>query len=415
MVDLESQLAPDHLARVVWAFVSDLDLSPLYERIGSRDGSAGRPAADPRVLLALWLYATLEGVGSARALEKLCAHHAAYRWLRGGVPVNYHGLSDFRTAAPELLDRLLTQSVTALTSSGLVALSEVAVDGTKVEASAGRHSFRDGAGLARHEAAAAERVRLLRAELESDPGQGDRRRRAAQARAEADVAERAGRARKALEALRAEKAKREKSHKAAEARKKSVKASSTDPDARIMKMATGGFRPAYNLILATAPRAQIILSVMPSDRRDDAGHVLPIVADLERRYGQRPARLLADTRLGVQDEIAALAEHDPPTMVYSPPQPDKPDAKPASVRKRAARRAQEPEPIKQWRARMDSEAGKQVYARRRLIEAVNGQIKGMGLRKLRLRSLIKVRCEALFYAIAHNIKRGDVLRRAVPA
>src|SRR3546814_8875475 len=79
MMDLDSQIGPDHLARVVWAFVAGLDLSPLYARIKARDAVAGRPTPDPRVLLALWLYATLDGVGSARALARLCRAHAAHR------------------------------------------------------------------------------------------------------------------------------------------------------------------------------------------------------------------------------------------------------------------------------------------------------------------------------------------------
>src|SRR3546814_4141662 len=126
MVDLDSQIGPDHLARVVWAFVAGLDLSPLYARIKARDAVAGRPTPDPRVLLALWLYATLDGVGSARALARLCRAHAAYRWLCGGVPGNYPGMSDFRTLAGALLDRILTESVTGLAADGLVALAEAA-------------------------------------------------------------------------------------------------------------------------------------------------------------------------------------------------------------------------------------------------------------------------------------------------
>ena len=128
MVDLEGLLPADHRARLVWSFVESLDLSPLYDQVLSREGEAGRPAADPAVLLSLWLYATVEGVGSARELERLAQSDAAYRWLAGGVPVNYHGLADFRVDSAEVLDRLLTQSVTALIGEGLVRLSEIAVE-----------------------------------------------------------------------------------------------------------------------------------------------------------------------------------------------------------------------------------------------------------------------------------------------
>jgi transposase len=144
-VDLESQLASDHRARIVWAFVASLDLSALYDRIGAREGEPGRAPPDPRIFLALWLYATLEGVGSARHLARLCASDTAYRWLRGGVAMNYHDLSDFRVGHGDVLDRLLTDSLMALLVEGIVKLEEVAVDGTKVRAvgrSRGRRSWR---------------------------------------------------------------------------------------------------------------------------------------------------------------------------------------------------------------------------------------------------------------------------------
>ena len=182
MVDLDGLLPPDHRARVVWGFVEGLDLSGFYAQVGSRAYGAGRPAADPAVLLALWLFATLEGVGSARRVAELCERDVAYQWLCGGVSVNYHGLSDFRSGHGELLDGLLSEQVAALVASGLVGLDEVAVDGTKVRASAGAGSFRGEGGLSRYEAAARVRIAALKSELESDPGAVSRRLRAARAR-----------------------------------------------------------------------------------------------------------------------------------------------------------------------------------------------------------------------------------------
>ena len=119
----------------------------------SRAGDAGPPAADPAVLVALWLYATVEGWVRARELERLAQSDAAYRWLAGGVPLNYHGLADFRVESVEVLDRLLTQSVMALIGEGLVKLVEIAVDGTKIRASASKQSLKTGAKLLEVEAA----------------------------------------------------------------------------------------------------------------------------------------------------------------------------------------------------------------------------------------------------------------------
>src|ERR1700676_2430207 len=151
-IDLEALLPADHRVRVVMSFVESLDLQALYDSIKSREGEPGRPPPDPAVLLALWLYATIEGVGSARQLERLTQRDLAYRWIAGGVPLNYHGLSDFRVGHVDVLDRLLTESVAALIEEGLVSLDEIAVDGTKVRANASRGSFKTAGKLARIEA-----------------------------------------------------------------------------------------------------------------------------------------------------------------------------------------------------------------------------------------------------------------------
>ncbi|RME24108.1 MAG: transposase, partial [Deltaproteobacteria bacterium] len=140
--DLDSLLPPDHNARAVWAYVQRMDLSPLYAAIRARGSHPGRPSIDPALLMALWLFATLEGVGSARALARLCESHIAYRWLCGGVTVNYHTLSDFRVKHVELLEKLLVDGVATLMAGGLVDMARVAQDGVRVRASAGAASFK---------------------------------------------------------------------------------------------------------------------------------------------------------------------------------------------------------------------------------------------------------------------------------
>src|SRR5215470_17648501 len=122
VVALDMLVSEDHRARVEWAFVKQLELEELYGAIKARGEVGGRPAIDPRLLLALWLY--------------------------GGVGVNYHSLADFRVSHGALLDRLLTQTVAALCAEGMISLDEVAVDGTKLQAAAGRGSFRGSEGLA---------------------------------------------------------------------------------------------------------------------------------------------------------------------------------------------------------------------------------------------------------------------------
>ena len=212
LVDLEALLPAEHRARLVWRFVETLDLAAFYAATRARDGEAGRPAADPKVLLALWLYATLEGVGAARELDRLVSRDVAYRWLAGGLPVNYHGLSDFRVGWSGELDRLLTESVTALVSEGLVALDEIAVDGTKIRSPAASRSFTRGGRLERIERQAAERIERLKREVACDPAAASRRRQAAQQRAAREAEAKVARARTALDRLRQEKEAREKTH-----------------------------------------------------------------------------------------------------------------------------------------------------------------------------------------------------------
>jgi transposase len=415
-VDLDVLIASDHRARIVMSFVESLELSPLYAAIKAREGEPGRPPSDPAVLLALWLYATIEGVGSARQLERLAQHDPAYRWLAGGVPLNYHGLADFRVAHVEVLDRLLTESVTALIAEGVVSLAEIAVDGTKVRANAGRGSFKSGSKLERIGAAVEQRLAMLKAEVASDPEASSRRKRAAQERAARQVKERAERARAALDRVRAEKQERAKSHTKDEAKKKSEpKVSLSDPQARVMRFPDGAIRPAYNAQIAAAPKQGIIVSVDMTDRRNDAGLAVPMVGDIFRRYGKVPETLLVDTHYATADDIVALAQHEAaPVKVYAPPPAERDNVKPATLAKRAKLREREPDSVKEWRNRMATAAGEAVYRQRKLIERVNAHLKNRGFGFIPVRGLIKAKAVALWHALANNLLTAHRLRTSAP-
>ena len=225
VVDLEGLLPMDHPARAVWEFVESLDLSALYAEVQAVEGRAGRPATDPWIYMALWLYATIEGVGSARAIERLCEQHDAYRWICGGVSVNHHSLSDFRVRGVEWLDGVLTHSVAVLMDGGLVKLNRVAQDGMRVRASAGAASFRRQGSLERCLAEAQEQVERLRQELEEDPKATSRRQAAARQRAAED---RRRRVAEALAQMPEAAAKKE------PVERDSARVSSTDAEARVM-------------------------------------------------------------------------------------------------------------------------------------------------------------------------------------
>jgi transposase len=410
-IDLEALLAADHRARVVWSFVESLDLSPLYDAIKSREGEPGRPPPDPAVLVALWLYATIEGVGSARHLERLTQRDVAYRWISGGVPVNYHGLSDFRVEHVEVLDRLLSESVTALIAEGLVSLTEVVIDGTKVRAAASKKSFKSDTKLARVEAAVDQRLAALKAEIESDPEASSRRKRAAQERAAREVKERAAKARAALEQVRAEREQRAKKHPQDEAKKSEPKVSLSDPDARQMRFADGAVRPAYNAQIAAAPSEGIIVAVEMTDRRNDAGLAMPMVDDIARRYGQAPEKLLVDTNYATSEDIAAMADHAAgPVEVFAPTPTERDDISARALTNRKSKRAREPESVKNWRSRMATQAGQEVYRLRKLIERINANLKNHGFGFIPVRGLIKAKAVALWHALANNLMAAHRLR-----
>jgi transposase len=414
VVDLEALLPSDHRARIVMRFVDSLDLSDLYDAIKSREGEPGRAPPDPAILLALWLYATIEGVGSARQLDRLAQREVAYRWIAGGVPLNHHGLSDFRVAHVEVLDRLLTESVTALIAEGVISLAEIAVDGTKVRANASRGSFKSGSKLARIEAAVEQRLTALKAEIGADPEASTRRKRAAQERAARDVKERAERARAALDRVRAEREQRAKRHSQDEAKKSEPKASASDPEARNMRFADGSIGAAYNAQIAVTPNEGIIVSIEMTDRRNDAGLAVPMVDDVVRRYGRAPATLLVDTHYATCEDIAALAEHAAgPVKVFAPPPIERDDVTRRALANRLRKRAREPASVKEWRNRMATQAGQEVYRLRKLIERINANLKNHGFGFLPVRGMIKAKAVALWHALANNLMAAHRLRTKV--
>jgi transposase len=389
-VDLESLLPLDHAARAVWEFVESLDLSPLYAKVQSVEGSAGRPAIDPRIYMSLWLYATIEGVGSARALERLTYQHDAYRWILGGVSVNHHSLSDFRVQHGEFLDQVLTQSVAVLMKQELVTLNRVSQDGIRVRASAGAASFRRQPSLEQCLQEAQEQVERLRAELEKDPEATNRRQLAARQHAAED---RQRRVKAALEQMPDVAAKKP------AAEKDKARVSTTDAEARVMKMGDGGFRPAYNGQFAVDTETQIVVGVDVSNSGSDQGQLVPMLEQLEERYEVIPSESLVDGGFaGLQDIEKASAMG---TDVYAPV------AKP----KDKTRDPYVPLPtdspvIAKWRQRMGTPEAKEIYKQRAsTVECVNALARNRGLQRLLVRGLDKARAVLLWYAIAHNLMR----------
>jgi transposase len=421
LVDLESLVVDDHPVRAVWSFVEGLDLQPFYDRIKARGETPGRPATDPRILLALWLYATADGIGSARALARLCEHHTLYRWICGGVGVNHTMLSEFRLDSGEFLDRLLTSSLAALMEEGLITLDEVITDGTKVRAAASRSSLRRRQTLVELEERARSRVAELKQELEADSAAGERRLSKRRLSAAEDRARRVAAAlakHPATAPQRKEKAPTEgdkpppaggKSGTAA----KEERVSTTDPDAPLMRMADGAVRPAYNVQVASA--RGFVVAIEPVQRRNDRGLAPAMVVQVEQRCGKPPGRLLADTGAMTAADIGTLAQTHPSMQVFSPPPARKDASKPESKARYERNRAAEPQCLKEWRARMDSEEGQAVYKRRSNTEHVHARLKNRGFDRMLLRGLTKIRIACWLHAVTHNLMWAISRRAALKA
>jgi transposase len=408
-VDLEATVGPAHDVRNVWAFVEKLDLSALYAEIGSVEGAAGRPAIDPKILMALWLYATVDGVGSAREIDRLTETHDAYRWICGGVNVNHHTLSDFRCARVDVLDQLLSESVAVLVNQGLVTLDRVAQDGMRVRASAGTRSFRRRSTLASCLEQARAQVQALKAEIDGDPNASDRRRRAARERA---AKERQARLAQALEQLAEVEKQKNKSQPAAKKeneteeqykKRTQPRASSTDAEARVMKMADGGFRPAYNVQLASTPDTQIIVGIEVNNCGSDGGQLSPMLEQVQQRYQRRPAEWLVDGGFATDADIEDA--HRGGTTVYAPVRHPR-----NSSRDPYLPLPDDSEALAQWRQRMGTEAAKEIYKQRAATaECVNAIARGRGLSQFLVRGVNKVKAVALWYALAHNLMRAVTL------
>jgi transposase len=404
VVDLNGLLPLDHPARAVWAFVEQLDLSPLLDAIKAREGEPGHPPANPQIPMALWLYATIDAVGSARALARLCQTHVAYQWICGGVSMNYHTLSDFRVAHVSLLDRLLAEGVTALVSEGLVQLQRLAQDGVRVRASAGAASYRRRPRLEKLLREAESRVAMLRAELETDPAASTARQRAARQRAAQEQMERTTAALERMKQLEAERARRAKTHKKDTQKQKEPRASTTDAEARVMKMADGGYRPAYNGQFASDPETQVIVAVDIDTTGSDHGLIGPMQDQIGETYGQTPKQYLVDGGFTKLEDIERA--HEKGIEVFAPPPNNKHETDPFAPRKDDGPGSAE------WRKRMSSEDGKAVYRHRAKAECVNADLRNRGIQRLLLRGREKVRAVLLWFALAHNLMRAVALRGA---
>lgn len=391
-VCVEEMLPGDHWARTVWAVVERLALSKFYEDVEARGSDPGRSATDPRLLVALWLYAAVEGVGSGREVDRLCKCHDAYRWLCGGVPVNYHTLNDFRVGYGEALDQLFTQVLGVLMHKGAVTVRRVSQDGTRVRASAGSSSFRRRKTLEDHLAAARQHVEDLKRQMDA-PSESSAQRRAARERAARERVERVEAALGELQKIEEAKARQKKKP----SKDRPARASTTDPEARRMKMGNGGFNPAHNVQFGVDTGSRAILGVEVSSAGSDANLDEPMREQIKERTGQKVEEQLMDGGFVTLDGIDRSTADG--VVVYAPPPTPRKAGSAYEVRKGDS------PAVAAWRQRMGTPEAQTIYRQRAATsETVNGELKAFrGLDRLLVRGVRKVKCVALWCALAYNV------------
>ena len=460
-VDVEQLISEDHPARAIWTLVGRLDLRRFYENIESSAEEGGRPAIDPQLLISLWVYAYSRGIGSAREIERRCEYDPAFQWLTGMEPVNYHTLADFRVEQGKELHQLFSDLLGVLSAEGLITLEEVMQDGTKIQAQASGKTFRREKTLREHVERARLQVEALRDPL-AEPAV-NRRQQAARERA----------SRERLEQALVELEKLRETKKTAE-EKRETRTSTSDPEARVMKQAGGGFAPSYNAQISTDGKHGLIVAVDVTQAGNDCHQLAPAAEQIEQRCGRKPLRMVADAGYTSRENIQELAEKNidfvgsladnaakartnqqrfaATQFVYEAEQDryicpaGKPllyegrderggisylkykaaaeDCKNCSLRaaccggnqkhSRSIVRSRESPVMNAFREKMATEQAQAVYRRRGPIaEFVHAWIKSkLGLRQFHVRGLSKVRAEMLWVCFTFNVQQWIRLGRA---
>lgn len=395
LLSLDQLIDSEHRVRVIWQYVESLDLSELYEPIKATLSNVGRDPIDPQILFALWLFATIEGLSSARKISELATRDLPYMWICGGVSVNHHRLSDFRTDHGDLLERVLTDSIAVLLHNDLITLETVAQDGMRVRASAGSGSFRTQGGLQKARHVAQQHVDALKEN--ADPAQNERRRIAAQKRAASEKLERIEAAQREMEDMQEKYRKRTSSEKRSEPR-----ASMTDPQARRMKMGDNGTRPAINVQFASDGDAKMVIAVELTSQGSDSGLMKPMYDDVAERYGVTPKEYLVDGGFSKKEDITHVEKQG--SEVLAPLYAEQKQV--AEGKDPYAARSNESDEMTAHRERMGTANAKERYkCRSAIAEYPNADCRNRGLTQFRVRGLVKAKAQTLWHVLAFNLLR----------
>jgi transposase len=424
----EDSLPLEHPARLLWEVLGLLDLSAFVAQAKAVQGGPGGSLKSRRMLLTLWAYALTQRIVSAREIErKLRNNDHAFRWIAGDQHVSHTLLSEFLVDHLEAMQALFTNVLGALQSQGLLFLPghRTAQDGTRVGANAGKASFRTRAGLESVREQAELHLKAVLARLDApssgateqpeadddDDGEQDQQpgarlpegddhgdpplteaQQQARERGAMDVLDRVKKATKVVQELQEKRSDcRNKKRQSTE-----PKASTTDPEARIMKVSNGGFEPAYNVQLAAMGSPMggpiTIIGVQVTSLGSDKHSILPMCEQVEQRTGHKLDEVLVDGEHLTQEELlAAIAQGR--TVIA--PVPERWDL------------SEEPQnpTIAAWMAEMKTDAMRRAYrTRKALVEHANAILKDrFGLRKAPVRGTRGVLCVFLLAAVVLNL------------
>lgn len=397
---IDELVSQDHPVRLIWELVQTLDRRPLYDGIKAVEGHAGRTPIDPMILVALWAFATVEGISSARRLAKLCRRDDPFKWICGGVRVNYHTLADFRTTHAAWLQEQITGVVAVLLQEELIDLNQVGQDGMRVRASAGSGSFKRAAKLEEFLEQAEQQWDRLQAELKNESPQRSARQQAAQQRAAGERLERLERAKEEQAKVAASREKRKKGDG------ETARASTTDPECRRMKMPDGGTRPAYNVQFGTTLDSLVIVDLDVTNAGSDAGLMDPMVERIETQHGITPDEYYTDGGFSTNDDIERVSQRG--VTVFTPVKiVDK--KKERGEDPFAPQKGDTPQ-VAAWRQRMGTDEAQTKYKQRSKCEWSNAQCRNRGMWQFTVRGLAKVKAVVLWYVLVHNLLRMVALR-----
>lgn len=399
---IDDLIPKNHKARMVWEYVQSFDLSEFISEIKAVEGSPGRSATSPHLLLALWLYATIEGIVNGRVIEKYCSEHNAFIWLCGDVKVNYHTINDFRINNKDRLNNLLTQSITVFLDAGLISVKDISQDGIRVRANAGTSSFRRKETIQDYLATSEEYLKTLEAYNLEHPGETSKCQKAAQLSKAREQHERIKKSAEEVDKIIKTKEQTQKNggRKFTEEKKQNTRVSITDPEARKMKMANSGFSPAYNVQLAADTHSKVIVGVEVTNSCVDTGLMASMHEQVIDRTKIHPRSHLADGGFRDHKDLEKIKKINPGCKTIVP-------VKNSHLEESYIPKENESEATKEWRMYMGTIEAKEKYKdRASTSELVNAQARNRGLQQFVVRGVEKVLSTMLIFTLTHNMVKA---------